>query len=212
MSHSLWPHGLQPTRLLCSWNSPSKNAGVGCHSLLKGIFPTQGSNPGSSALQARFLHHLSHHLQKRHPTLTRQFQNYLLLYCSQSHEKEKIPAGLWTISTPTSRTLYFLVFMPKLVLSLSPSTGCQQWKPLYLTLGLECVHGPQAQGLEERQNNTRTLLFQRPLRVGWGLRRPWNKLHKRLSLSDSMIHKSVGKGRSFENLRQPRPASLAQDA
>ena len=27
-------------------NSPGKNIGVGCHSLLQGIFPTQGSNPG----------------------------------------------------------------------------------------------------------------------------------------------------------------------
>ena len=27
------------------WNSPGKNTGVGCHSLLRGIFPTQGSNP-----------------------------------------------------------------------------------------------------------------------------------------------------------------------
>ena len=30
-------------RLLCPWNSPVKNTGLGCHSLLKGIFPTQGS-------------------------------------------------------------------------------------------------------------------------------------------------------------------------
>ena len=29
-----------------SWGSPGKNAGVGSHSLLQGIFPTQGSNPG----------------------------------------------------------------------------------------------------------------------------------------------------------------------
>ena len=29
-----------------SWNSPGQNTGVGCHSLLHGIFPTQGSNPG----------------------------------------------------------------------------------------------------------------------------------------------------------------------
>ena len=28
------------------WNSPGKNTGVGCHFLLQGIFPTQGSNPG----------------------------------------------------------------------------------------------------------------------------------------------------------------------
>ena len=26
--------------------SPGKNTGVGCHALLQGIFPTQGSNPG----------------------------------------------------------------------------------------------------------------------------------------------------------------------
>ena len=43
--HSLGPHGLQPTRLLCPWNSPSKNTGVGCHFLLEGIFPTQVLNP-----------------------------------------------------------------------------------------------------------------------------------------------------------------------
>ena len=34
-----------PGRLLCPWDSPGKNTGVGCHFLLQGIFPTQGSNP-----------------------------------------------------------------------------------------------------------------------------------------------------------------------
>jgi len=34
-----------PTRLLCPWDSPGKNTGVGCHALLQWIFPTQGSNP-----------------------------------------------------------------------------------------------------------------------------------------------------------------------
>ena len=37
--------GLQPSRLLCPWDSPGKNTGVGYHFLLQGIFPTQGSNP-----------------------------------------------------------------------------------------------------------------------------------------------------------------------
>ena len=46
VSDSLWPHGLQPARLLCPQNSLSRNTGVGCHSLLQGIFLTQGSNPG----------------------------------------------------------------------------------------------------------------------------------------------------------------------
>ena len=37
-------HGLQPARLLCSWDFPGKNNGVGCHFLLQGTFPTQDSN------------------------------------------------------------------------------------------------------------------------------------------------------------------------
>ena len=32
-------------RLLCPWDSPGKNTGVGCHFLLQGIFPIQGLNP-----------------------------------------------------------------------------------------------------------------------------------------------------------------------
>ena len=32
-------------RLLCLWDSPGQNTGVGGHTLLQGIFPTQGSNP-----------------------------------------------------------------------------------------------------------------------------------------------------------------------
>ena len=45
VSDSLWPCGLQPARLLCPWDSPGNNTGVGCHALLQGIFPTQGLNP-----------------------------------------------------------------------------------------------------------------------------------------------------------------------
>ena len=36
---------LQPIRILCPWDFPGKNTWVGCHSLLQGIFPTQGLNP-----------------------------------------------------------------------------------------------------------------------------------------------------------------------
>ena len=44
-SDSVQPHGLQPARLLCPWDSPGKNTGVDCHALLQGIFLTQGLNP-----------------------------------------------------------------------------------------------------------------------------------------------------------------------
>ena len=36
---------MEPTRLLCPWDSPSKNTGLGYHALLQGIFLTQGLNP-----------------------------------------------------------------------------------------------------------------------------------------------------------------------
>ena len=34
-----------PSGSSCPWDFPGKNTGVACHSLLQGIFPTQGSNP-----------------------------------------------------------------------------------------------------------------------------------------------------------------------
>ena len=44
VSVPMWPHELKHTRLLCPWNFPGQNTGMGCHSLLQGIFPTQRSN------------------------------------------------------------------------------------------------------------------------------------------------------------------------
>ena len=51
VSHSiecncLQPHRLYHISLLCVWNSPGKSTGVGCHSLLQGIFPNEGWNLG----------------------------------------------------------------------------------------------------------------------------------------------------------------------
>ena len=43
MSDSLWPHGLQPARILCQWDFLGRNIGVGCHVLLQGVLLTQGS-------------------------------------------------------------------------------------------------------------------------------------------------------------------------
>ena len=44
-------------------DSSGKNCGVGCHTLLQGIFPTQGSNPGLLHCR-RILYCLSHQTQK----------------------------------------------------------------------------------------------------------------------------------------------------
>ena len=56
MSDSLWPHGRQPSRLLCPWDSPGKNTGVGGHFLLQGGLPNPGTEPippASPVLQLR---------------------------------------------------------------------------------------------------------------------------------------------------------------
>ena len=71
VSDSFWPHGL-----FTPWDSPGQNTGVGSLSLLQGIFPTQGSNPG--VLHCRqILYQLSH---KVSPNVScRQVQNLNML-------------------------------------------------------------------------------------------------------------------------------------
>ena len=60
VSCPLWPHGL------CSpWNSPGQNTGVDSLSLLQGIFPAQGWNPGLPRCRWIF-YQLSHRGSRRH--------------------------------------------------------------------------------------------------------------------------------------------------
>ena len=59
VSHSVVSYSLQPHGLYSSWNSPGQNTGVGSLSLLQGIFPTQGSNPGLPHCR-QILYQLSH--------------------------------------------------------------------------------------------------------------------------------------------------------
>ena len=94
-------------RLLCSWNAPGKNTGVGCHSLLQGI--TWASNLG--ILHCRdILYYLSHHrspvLQGINGFLSTKFRGmcfsaeiYLPEFCnvckrSQPTEKAKLQQEL----------------------------------------------------------------------------------------------------------------------
>ena len=55
VSDSLRLHGLQPARLLCPWDSPGKNPGMVCHSLLQGLFPTQRHGFHVSGIAGGFL-------------------------------------------------------------------------------------------------------------------------------------------------------------
>ena len=56
MSNSLQPHGLYS-----AWNSPGQDTGVGSLSLLQGIFPIQGSNPGLPHCR-QILYQLNHNI------------------------------------------------------------------------------------------------------------------------------------------------------
>ena len=86
MSDSVWPHRRQPTRLLCPWDSPGKNAGMGCHFLLQCMKvksesevvqscltlrdPMDCSLPGSSvhgSFQARVLEWVAIAFSRVHP-------------------------------------------------------------------------------------------------------------------------------------------------
>ena len=58
-SCSVVSDSLQPCGLYSSWNSPGQNIGVGRFSLLQGIFPTQGLNPGLPHCR-QILYQLSH--------------------------------------------------------------------------------------------------------------------------------------------------------
>ena len=53
------PNSFRPHELNRPWNSPGQNTGVGSLSLLQGIFPTQGLNPGLPNC-GQILYQLSH--------------------------------------------------------------------------------------------------------------------------------------------------------
>ena len=54
MSDSLQAHGLQPARLICPWNPPGNNTGVGSQPVPSpGDLPDPGTEPGSPTYSHR---------------------------------------------------------------------------------------------------------------------------------------------------------------
>ena len=100
MSNSLQHHGLQPARLLCPWNSPGKNTGVGSHSLLQGIFPTQGSNSILPHCR-QILYHLNYQGNLLEQIIL--FLLYLISYIStwmpRKRRSEAVVAWAWLAHT-----------------------------------------------------------------------------------------------------------------
>ena len=96
-------------------DSPGKNTGVGCHALLQGIFPTQGSNPG---------------IEPRSPTL----QADSLL--SEPLGKPK-NTGVGSPSYPFSRGS----FLPRNLTVVSFSAG-ERWSQAHLCPMMTSMCGP----------------------------------------------------------------------
>ena len=97
-----------PIRLLCPWDSPGKNTGVGCHSLGQGIFLTQGLNHGLFHCR-QILYHLSH--QSIHEKLKSRICRYLAsvtTYLKLKGEKWSL-RGIWIMIYPNEFFSDFLL-------------------------------------------------------------------------------------------------------
>ena len=78
---------LRPQGLYSPWNSPGQNTGVGSHSLLQGIFPTQGSNSGLPRCR-RILYQLNH--QESPTSLKVLFIFFFFSFCSSDWQISNI--------------------------------------------------------------------------------------------------------------------------
>ena len=84
-------------------DSPGKNTGVGCYSLLQGIFPTQGSNP-SLAHCRQFFYCLSHQGSPFHYISSVQLLSHVWLFST-----------LWTTACQASLSITNSWSLPKLM-------------------------------------------------------------------------------------------------
>ena len=119
------------TGLSVHGNSPGKNTGVGYHSVLQGIFPTQGLNPVLSHCR-RVLYHLSHQgnicccsVNQLCPTLWLNELRHARLPCPSPSARacsNTCPLRWWCHPTTSSS----VVPSPP-VFNLSPHQGLFQW-------------------------------------------------------------------------------------
>ena len=81
VSDSLQSYALYLSSLLCPWNFPGKNTGVGCYFLLQGIFPAQGLNLSLLCLP----HWQADSLPLRHLGNPPPCQNFPLFHAASTH-------------------------------------------------------------------------------------------------------------------------------
>ena len=123
-------------RLLCPWDFPGKNTGAGSHSILQGIFPTQGSNWG--LLNCRqILYHLSHWGSPLYGIfIFISINHYLHQYCVSCFKFGRIPFSLVSCVCNWQRALFKVyikkwhptpVFLPGESCGWRSLVGCRLW-------------------------------------------------------------------------------------
>ena len=128
----------QLTRLLCPWDSSSKNTGVGSHSLLQGIFQTVGLNPGLWHCR-QILYYLSH--QGSSEKGLGESLEYILPWCCQYIGQYvlvlKTGLGMW--SGQEMVTFIYLSTHPFLLTSDYMCQAVSLLIPLPLCLAIGCL-------------------------------------------------------------------------
>ena len=103
VSDSLPPHELQPTRLLCPWNTPGKNTGVGDHFLLqKGFSSLQFTR---SVVSDTLRPHRTHHARPPCPLPAPEFYSNscpLSFWCHPTISSSIVPFSSCLQSFPAS--------------------------------------------------------------------------------------------------------------
>ena len=111
-SHSVVSNSLQPHGPYSPWNSSGQNTGVGSLSLLQGIFPTQGLNPGLPHCR-QILYQLSHKTSSRilewvaYPSPA-DLPNPELEPGSSALQVDSLPTELSRKAEPPGKTLYIV--------------------------------------------------------------------------------------------------------
>ena len=134
VSDSLRPHGLYSP-----WNSPGQNTGVGSLSLLQGIFPTLGSNPGllhSGQILYQLSHQESHYgLKRLSSRSSKKASQVAQVKESICHVHRRCELDPWVRKIPWRRKWQHTpVFLPgkslgqRGLMGCSPQ-GCKEWNP-----------------------------------------------------------------------------------
>ena len=125
MSKSFRPHGLQPTRLLHSWDFPGKSTGVGCHHLLHSNYIKNKIKQMKQFLFRVFLNSTSRWLSGKESACQCRTHGSLVWEdptCCETTKPIFHNCNLlqFTIFCNASMFLYIFLSLPKILFYLSP--------------------------------------------------------------------------------------------